>query len=400
MMAINARWLTVCAGTALTLALGGPATAGPWQALEGGEASMDYRLRLETVSQDNLDEDATAVTGRLRLGYGTQRYAGFEGFVEMEDVTPLGGEAFNSTRNAETDRPVIADPDDTEVNRAYVAYRGFEYGAVQYGRQRIIFDNARFVGNVGWRQNEQTYDAARLDIARNDVQLSYAFVSNVNTVTFRNRDMDSHLVHLAYEGLPRMRITAYGYLLDFDDPAGATVDSRTLGVRLSGGAAQRFTYAAEYARQDDYGESGPRVGANYYRLQGGVRLGPAHVELGREVLSGDGEFNFQTPLATKHAFNGWADIFLSDRIGIGNSADGLRDSFVRVSGELREASLKAVYHRFEADRNGVDYGREIDLSAAYPLGEHVHLMAKYAHYEAERFASDTRKFWLQGQLSF
>lgn len=399
-MAISAKRLTVSAATALTVALGGPAVGSPGQALEEGEASIDYRLRLETVNQENLDEDATAVTGRLRLGYRTQRYAGFEGLVEMEDVTPFGGEAFNSTRNGKTDRPVIADPDGTEINRAYVVYRGFDDGAIQYGRQRIIFDNARFVGNVGWRQNEQTYDGIRLDYARDDFQLSYAFVSNVNTVTFRNRDMQSDLVHLAYDGLPWVRMAAYGYLLDFDNPAGATVDSRTFGVRLTGDAAERFTYTAEYARQDDHGESGPRVGANYYRLQGGVRLGPAHAELGREVLSGDGDFNFQTPLATKHAFNGWADIFLSDRIGIGNSADGLRDSFVKVSGEFGDASLAAVYHRFEADRNGIDYGQEIDLSAAYPVGEHLHLLAKFAHYEADRFASDTRKFWLQGQLSF
>jgi hypothetical protein len=30
------------------------------------------------------------------------------------------------------------------------------------GRQRIKLDDDRWVGNVGWRQNEQTYDAARL----------------------------------------------------------------------------------------------------------------------------------------------------------------------------------------------------------------------------------------------
>jgi hypothetical protein len=29
------------------------------------------------------------------------------------------------------------------------------------GRQRINLDDQRFVGSVGWRQNEQTFDAVR-----------------------------------------------------------------------------------------------------------------------------------------------------------------------------------------------------------------------------------------------
>ena len=31
------------------------------------------------------------------------------------------------------------------------------------GRQRIILNNARFIGNAGFRQNEQTFDAVRLE---------------------------------------------------------------------------------------------------------------------------------------------------------------------------------------------------------------------------------------------
>ena len=34
---------------------------------------------------------------------------------------------------------------------------------VTTGRQRINLDDQRFVGSSGWRQNEQTFDAARVE---------------------------------------------------------------------------------------------------------------------------------------------------------------------------------------------------------------------------------------------
>ena len=49
----------------------------------------------------------------------------------------------------------IVDPEQTEVNRAYLRYRGISRLDIGLGRQRIVLDNQRFVGNVGWRQDSR-----------------------------------------------------------------------------------------------------------------------------------------------------------------------------------------------------------------------------------------------------
>jgi hypothetical protein len=58
-------------------------------------------------------------------------------------------------------RDVVADPEGTEVNQVWVGYEKYDTN-VKFGRQTFTLDNHRFIGNVIWRQNEQTYDAVSL----------------------------------------------------------------------------------------------------------------------------------------------------------------------------------------------------------------------------------------------
>ena len=52
----------------------------------------------------------------------------------------------------------MGDPETTELNQAYLSFRGGET-ILSAGRQRLVLDNARFVGEGAWRQNQQTFDA-------------------------------------------------------------------------------------------------------------------------------------------------------------------------------------------------------------------------------------------------
>jgi hypothetical protein len=54
----------------------------------------------------------------------------------------------------------IADPQTLGLNRLQVQY-ATKALTVTLGRQRINLDDQRFVGSVGWRQNEQTSTRAR-----------------------------------------------------------------------------------------------------------------------------------------------------------------------------------------------------------------------------------------------
>ena len=185
------------------------------EALTGGKVSFSARARYESVEQDNDLKDADAFTVRSTLGYETGRLNGFGAFLEFENVTDLGGDNYNSTTNGETEYSVVADPDGTEVNQAYLSYQGFDTVA-KFGRQQITYRDApfhRYIGNVLWRQNHQTFDAFSIqNTSLPDTRLSYAFVNKINTIFGDDRDagiirngvidVEAHLLNAQYSGLP------------------------------------------------------------------------------------------------------------------------------------------------------------------------------------------------------
>ncbi len=364
------------------------------EALRGGEASLDIRLRYEWVRQDGAADNARASTVRTRIGYRTGTYRGLQAFVEMENTSAVGSEGYRvpgaSPYGPRTPgRPIVADPLFTELNQAWLELTGPYTTRIRYGRQRVTLDNHRFIGNVGWRQNEQTYDALTLrNTAVDGLSILYGYFTNANTVIGTDRRMGSHVLNVSYGKLPLGRLTAYAYLLDFE--AGAGTDSRTVGARLAGelpAGDLRLGYLIEYAQQDSYADSSGLDHA-YHRLELGLGLRGLTFRIGEERLGGDGGTAFQTPLATLHAMNGWADRFLT------TPADGLVDRFLSVGGKVAGIALRAVYHDFSADRGDRSYGDEIDLLALYRFGRHITLGVKYAGYDADSFSVDTDKAWV------
>lgn len=373
------------------------------EAIAGGKAGLDLRYRYERVEQDNPLRDANASTLRTRLNYATGAFEGFAAFIEFDDVRVLGSERYNNATglpSAQTQYSVVADPEGTEVNQAFLSYAGFPDSLLKLGRQRIIYDNARFIGNVGWRQNEQTYDAfSVVNGSLADTQLSYAYIDKVNRIFGEDSpngetDMKSHLLNLGYSGFEAGKLSLYGYFLEYADAPAAS--NRTLGARFAGGYSlegdNRLLYTLEYAKQDDYKRGASNIDADYYLLELGARVSGVTALVGHEVLGVDGSA-FSTPLATAHAFNGWADVFLA------TPADGLRDTYFKLSGAFAGTGLAAAYHDFAADRGGDDYGTEINLQATRSFGR-VNMLAKYARYSADDFATDTSKFWLMAQVAF
>ncbi len=363
--------------------------------MTGGKPTLNTRLRYESAEQEGK-EDADALTLRARLGYATAEYRGFDAFVEFEGTFAIGGdEEYNSgppsldATNGHTAFATIADPTSEELNQAYLRYR-IENATAIVGRQRIILDNARFIGNVGWRQNEQTYDALNLSNTWfEDTKMTYVYVDEAHGIFFQDRDMSSHLFNTQYTGFENLTLTGYAYLLDFETEA----DSRTLGLRAAGTFSQ-LGYTLEYARQDDYADAPDGQESDYFLIDFSMPIGVVVAGAGYESLGGDGTYAFMTPLATAHAFQGWADLFLA------TPADGVQDLYAVVGTKLGKTLLKAVYHDFSADNGGADYGDEIDLLAVYPVNEKFKLLAKFADYSKDTFGVDTRRLWLQAEYAF
>ncbi len=380
-------------------------------------AYLDLRYRYEQVDQAGFDRDAVANTLRVRAGWRSTAWHGWSALAEADAVLALGG-SHNDTRNGQRDRPVIADPAGAEINQVLLRHAGTRHAA-SFGRQRINLGNQRFVGGVGWRQNEQTYDGVRLQASPwKPLQLDYAWIGGINTVfgpgdgeasTPANRsdiDGDSHLLQATWTPLPALTATAYHYRLELENvavtataPLG-TLSSRTSGLRLAGSHGG-VSYAAEYARQRELDGNPWRLDSRYALAELGYSVRGASFKAGWESLGGGGgpgNRAFQTPLATKHAFQGWADVFLT------TPAAGVDDRYAGITVPLAGGSLQAWYHDFVPERGGGRYGNEIDLSwgRAIPGVKGLTGLAKLARYRSDDpgRTPDTDKVWLQLQYAY
>jgi hypothetical protein len=365
-----------------------------------GDVIAELRIRTETVQQDNAKDDAIAMTARTRLGYETASTAGFKVLAEYDHVTALQNE-YNSKTDFGSDdktKSVVADPATGDVNRAQISYTSAEFGAT-VGRQRIILDNARFVGNVGWRQNEQTYDAARIDVtAVENLTATYAYISQVNDIFFNDVEVENHLLNVGYK-TPIGKVTGYSYLLKDSDSEG-TID--TFGLRFKGQtalAALDVLYTAEYATQtQNSGADGAKDNdAAYSLIEAGINVSGITLAAGMEILAGDSTASFSTPLATKHAYNGWSDTFL------GTPINGLSDTYAKAMTKVAGVKILAVYHDFSSDKESDDLGSEINLLAAKKFDKNFSAGIKYAQYIAgdDSYAYvDTDKLWVWAEAKF
>src|SRR5687768_16022120 len=106
---------------------------------------LDGRLRYEHVDQEGIAREADAVT--LRLRPGAEIASGpFILLAEAEGTLAIS-EDYNSGLNGKTALPLVADPENIEINRLQLQFRGIPKTIATVGRQRILIEDQRFVGN-------------------------------------------------------------------------------------------------------------------------------------------------------------------------------------------------------------------------------------------------------------
>jgi hypothetical protein len=362
-------------------------------ALTDGKLSANLNLRYEGVEQDNTAKNADALTLRTRLNYTTGAFKGFTAAVELENSVALVDDYKDAIGHG-NEYSVVADPDHTELDQAYIAYKEGKLSG-KIGRQVITMDNHRFVGHVGWRQDRQTFDALTLGYQLSEAtKVSYAYLTKRNRIFSDEKDVDAkdHLLNISHK-LGSGKLTGYGYLLEEDKAGGAEIN--TLGIRYTGSAKlgeNKVTYSAEFAQQDNDTKD---KSANYFAIEAGTTVASVNVKVGYELLGSDnGEYGFATPLATLHKFNGWADQFL------GTPNEGLQDIYVSVGGKLAGGAWKVVAHDFSADESSNtvdDLGSEIDAVYSKAINKTFKAGIKYAAYNAgdtDAGKIDADKVWV------
>jgi hypothetical protein len=340
------------------------------------KVTIDMRFRTELAEKKGLAQ-SQAPTLRTRLGAGTKPFHGFSVFAEMENVAAFCKSCYwdGVGPNPGMKTPIV-DPEVTQLNRGFAKYqRKGDYPVTAIaGRQRIIYDDARFVGNVGWRQNEQTFDSFLADAGWKGLKVSYSYLWHIKrifgdeTSSRLTRDFasNSHAVNVSYDfdSGPKLVWFAYALNLRNEDLRSRTNSSNSYGFRITGdhgfGESWKLDYAGSYAYQTAAGANpNPSYDAHYVWASAMFSYKPiAGLGVGYEML-GDGGVDgarFVTPLATAHKFNGFADLWLDN-----NATGGLRDLFVTLAPSLPWGIKgKFVYHHFWSDRTGEDLGQEID----------------------------------------
>lgn len=365
--------------------------------------NLNLRYRYEGVDDAAFARQADAHTARLRGSYALTFDQGWSALLEAEGVVELN-DRFNSTANGQIGYPSVPDARALEINQAYIDWRGGAWGT-RIGRQMVEIDNARFLGNVAWRQNMQTFDGAQLQwkpTAKLDLQtwwlgrVHHPPGDNARDPLARERELDARLLR-GQLVVPAGTLVGYGYWIEDRDVA--AVSTRTLGVRYAAAwpvnAQWRFGLTAEAANQSAYARA---VGGDtrYLLIEPRFERGPLVLRAGFERLGAGNGRAFQTPLATLHAFNGWADKFTVTPI------NGLEDRYVSVQGSFNLAGKAATWlvrgHDFQSDR-GVDYGSEWNAQLGLTLRPGLNTLFKLADYRSDGFARDTKKVWVQVEWS-
>jgi len=363
-------------------------------AIKSGTPDVDVLASYEYKNRDDATSPGKQFSLRTRIGYRTGSFYNFEAYAQFHNLTnlqedfrfPQGG-----SFHGDLDRDLIADPDGNRLYKAFLDYKGISDTLIRVGRQEIILDDARLLGNIGWRLNGQSFDAVSItNTSVQDLKIYAGYVNQVNDIFLTHSDLDHfYLVNAKYSPFEKHSLSGYVYLLDTESNVDTARDSATYGFRFVGKPAP-FDYYIDYTHQSDFAD-GEDHDADMFNAYLGMQVSKVNIGAGYSYISGqDGSDRpFDTLFSTAHKFNGFADLFLATNGG--GLLGGLEDYYVKASTKVLGCKLIAVYHYFDTvDDDAFDgtYGDEVDLVLVKPINKNLKLLIKYANFMQDDDASN------------
>lgn len=417
---MKSAFALVCAGLLLATALPDSVALAASEAHPQFRYDHNLRYRYEIFDRDgdgvNPDADSRASTLRLGLS-GDVTLAPWIGlFAEFEHVAQWGErDGYNIPTvpsQAKPGFPVIADPEGSELNQAFLRLKGPLGATLKIGRQEVMLNNGRFITISGWRQNHQSFDGATLSLApAAGWTFDYGYLAKLLRVVGSEASngrasMDTHFFNLRrdFDGLGTL--SAYGVLADFDDePANST---HSVGLRLDVRRALNETFnglaTLEYARQRDAADNLNEVDADYLLVDLGVAVKGISLRAAWNLLEGSSATDkFNTPLA--HPFNGWTELFLVTP-SLGADNHGLEVLSLSVGGSVAAVPglrFLLVGYDYAPDTGSARYGKELDLQldyAAKAIHPNLALTWRSGWYFADELFSDTLRTSLTASFRF
>ncbi len=387
------------------------------EAIIEGKPTINLKFRYENVQQEGTLDTAEAFTLRSLIGWKTKPFHDVSVTAEVYGVSPLNDDYNDAKKGSpiksRTKYSTIADPEDYDFHQLYVEWTGIPGSTIKLGRQAMVLDNWRYVGDVRFRQNWQVFNGLSfLNKSLPNTEVALAHYEQVKLINTKIENANIEIANLKYNFTPTTSLVAYGYFIDWNGRAQQAKSNKTFGLRLDGSQKLddhwKVLYTAEYAKQDDYKDGSKLIDNDYYRVGAGAGYGDWFLRIDQEKLSGNSDNKaFQTPLGTNHLFQGWADQFLV------TPNEGIEDTMLIAGGKVKDATIKAEYHLIRSDRNfakvgggqGDRYGKELDLGVYYKFTKQISGSLEYANFrEDDQYKGarkrDTEKFWLTAIYAF
>ncbi len=361
----------------------------------------DARIRYQTVQQENLDENAQALTLRAKGGVEVEVSDLFSALIEIEGSEQLIDD-FNDTVNGRFDVPTILDVETIELNRLQLQSEIIPKTRVTLGRQTFALDNWRFLGDWKFRQNDQTIDALRIETSIGKGRANLGYFNKVHRHFGNDSPVgefagDSYVLNFSHP-VPIGQVSLFHYAFDLGTGNSSapvnTLSNVTTGIRWHGRRNwDKFGIAwdASVARQSDFADNPNDYKALYADLGVNLEYEDLQLSVGVESLGSDDGVAVQTPLGSLHGFQGVTDRFFR------TPADGLRDYHTGLKydvgniGPFERIQARAGYHWFKSDRNVRDYGRELNFGLSGKIKD-VTLLFEYGDFNSRAPATDTGLF--------
>lgn len=341
----------------------------------------EYRHGFKTLIKDN--QSAGLFTSqRTRLNF-SQSIEKLNFYVSVQDIRVWGDVPQLNTTDA----------NGLSLHQAWAEVLLSPNYSLKLGRQEVLYDDSRILGNVGWAQQARSHDIAVFKYKRDGIKLDLGLAFNQSKENLTGRTLTTPKAYKAmqYAWLHKDWSTLSASFLLLNNGLETTDGikySQTVGTHLKS-KQNNLQVAANLYYQFGTDKMNRDLSAYLVGLEGNYNVSTkTKLGLGIELQSGNdydsntGDNNAFTPLyGTNHKFNGFMDYFY-----VGNHGNnvGLLDIYAKANFKLNEKSgLTAFVHNFSAaaDINAnvsKQLGTEIDLVYGYNFTKQIGFKAGYS----------------------
>ena len=376
----------------------------PWTAIAEtsplSEMSVETRLRYEDIQSDNGPFSGDNATFRVNVSNEANLHKNLNVLGELQ----AGLHIFNNVSFIAPPSSEIANNNFIQVNRLQAQFEISPELNLTVGRQYLTQMNERLLGALRFLDNDQTFDAVRLNyVDKNGLTVNLSYANRVLRQGGRvdpEMDFSGDIWNVAASTpTPIGTLCLHHQNIEGDKPlqrlAGLSHAQTTI-LNLSGRSHTDNTnllWSLSYGQQDQSGA----LSANdleYFDAKASLSVEKLTLSAQYENLGANSAGSaFQTPLGTNHAFQGKADLFLkTPDLGLIDTNLNIKYSFGTV-GEFKKISGTLSYHDFKADTGPQTLGSEWDFTLQSVIRGTL-IKFEYANYDAASFGTDRSFVWL------